>query len=142
MTPIISALNEFQVNEYNIMHYRENVKLYDMYISARSGIEHLISIQLVDIRVINNYCLEFKFINMNLYSKDNYDKVSGHTNIIIDNGENLMYVNYITYTTKERSENSKVINSSSYSLNNDMNDFFKYLYKIHSNINKSPRSRL
>lgn len=44
--------------------------------------------------------------------------------------------------SKEVSEGSKVVMSSSYSLTNDMNDFFKYLYKTNVDINKMPRGRL
>jgi hypothetical protein len=143
MNPIMMTFeSRFQVNEYNMMNHRENVKLYDVYIIAKYGTEKLKEIRLVDIRVINNFSLEFKFINMNIYCRDNYDNSIGYTNIIIDHRENLMYINYIMYMSKEINMNSKVVMSSSYSLTNDMIDFFKYLYKNHSDINKMPLSRL
>lgn len=137
-----ARMNVFQVNEYNMMNHRENVKLYNIHIITKSEIEHLKNIRLVDIKIINCYSLEFKFINMNEFCRDNYDNSLGYTNILIDHRENLMYIKYIAYMSKELSEDSKVVMSSNYSLTNDMNDFFKYLYKNHNYINKMPRSRL
>lgn len=135
-------MNVFQVNEYNMMNHRENVKLYNIHIITKSEIEHLKNIRLVDIKIINCYALQFTFINMNEFCKDNYDNSIGYTNILIDHRENLMYIKYITYMSKEVSEGSKVVMSSSYSLTNDMNDFFKYLYNTNVDINKMPRGRL
>lgn len=134
--------SRFQVDEYNMMNHKENVKLYNIHIITKSEIEHLKNIRLVDIKIINCYSLEFKFINMNEFCKDNYDNSLGYTNILIDHKENLMYIKNIIYMSKEVSEGSKVIMSSSYNLTNDMNDFFKYLYKNHHDTNKMPRSRL
>lgn len=125
----------FEANEYNILHNKNTITLYNIKFEAENNIIDLKHYRLINVSICKNNDIKFKFIEMCNYCKNNYDKSLGYDNMIISLKTNTIKLYSVSYIGFEIKKNEKIKCYTQLSLNLEAHRFFQYLYAKYHNMN-------
>ena len=144
----IEQIIKFSVKEQfiqdidNTYSNTEQIPIYNIDIITNYGSFTLLNKRLVDITLISETIVQYRFISMNQYSRRNYCKNTANVDIQFDMNNNTIKFIYVSFLGKIREENGKYVESRTFIINNEVKPFFFYLYKKFKNMNKMPLARL